>query len=576
MQRFNCKSCDYDLCEGCYLSKHGGRRCLEGHLLQPLGLTRDNGWSCDGRKQPGGCKSGILGFHETKGQPRYRCSTCDYDLCERCYETPDADGKCCRRGHPLLSLGVSRDNGWACDLSKEPAGCRRGLSAYHMSRGVPRYRCERCDFDACDECYETLESTGSKALERASLPRSTSVELDEVPSHWDMSIMSEIDMAAGLCPDDESQKNLYGEVELTEEDISVMQHIFDASYRKIFTRDRGRGGRVPDGLQVVAGVRIQNAQNWKEYVKKLEQIRGQIASLRQSGTPGVCKNGHILVPQGTTRDNGWACDARKEGMGGCESGITDFHQTSGMNRFRCPKCDFDYCEKCYLMRTGRKLCCQGHALVPLGRSCDNGWSCDGHRLHDGCLSGNNTRGLNRYRCETCDFDLCAPCFQRHVGSVNNSVDALKTREAASSLLGPELDQETNSVWLFHGTNDAAARLITTGDFLVDKACSNAGTLYGRGVYLAESCSKSDEYTRENADGYRCMLLCRAILGNVLYDDHVAPNVDSLVRQCVRGTYHSVLGDREKSRKTYREFIVYDDDQVYPEFIVWYKRVYDSA
>lgn len=86
-------------------------------------------------------------------------------------------------------------------------------------------------------------------------------------------------------------------------------------------------------------------------------------------------------------------------------------------------------------------------------------------------------------------------------------------------------QRQQYVWLFHGTSTEAATLITRGDFLVDKAGSNAGTLYGRGIYLAESCSKSDEYSRENADGHRCILLCRATLGNILYNDEVSPNID---------------------------------------------------
>lgn len=93
--------------------------------------------------------------------------------------------------------------------------------------------------------------------------------------------------------------------------------------------------------------------------------------------------------------------------------------------------------------------------------------------------------------------------------------------------------------------------------------------------MAESCSKSDEYSKENSEGLRCMLICRAVLGNVLYCDEVAPNVDSLVRQCLHGNYHSLLGDREKCRGTFREFIVYDDDQVYPEIAVWYERLYES-
>lgn len=49
----------------------------------------------------------------------------------------------------------------------------------------------------------------------------------------------------------------------------------------------------------------------------------------------------------------------------------------------------------------------------------------------------------------------------------------------------------------------------------------------------------------------------------------------LLRQIRDKQYHSLLGDREKCRRTFREFVVYDDDQVYPEFAVWYKRVYQE-
>ena len=136
-----------------------------------------------------------------------------------------------------------------------------------------------------------------------------------------------------------------------------------------------------------------------------------------------------------------------------------------------------------------------------------------------------------------------------------------------------LDEESNECFLFHGTNEKAATLITGGDFLVNLAGSNAGTLYGNGVYLAESCAKSDEYSQENSEGVRCMLVCRATLGHVLYNDENRPNTTNIVNGCVRGPHDSVLGDREKIRHTFREIIVYDSDQVYPEFILWYRRVY---
>merc|ERR1712048_954091 len=59
------------------------------------------------------------------------------------------------------------------------------------------------------------------------------------------------------------------------------------------------------------------------------------------------------------------------------------------------------------------------------------------------------------------------------------------------------------------------------------------------------------------------------MGN--YNDEVCPDVDALVQSCTEGPYHCVVGDREKCRGTYREIIVYDDDQVYPEYVIWYKR-----
>ena len=91
---------------------------------------------------------------------------------------------------------------------------------------------------------------------------------------------------------------------------------------------------------------------------------GVLQCLKDKGEKGVCKNGHGLLPLGTSKDNGWGCDGRNEG--GCLSGITGFHQTKGMNRFQCEQCDFDYCEKCYILRTGAKLCLKGHPLLPLG------------------------------------------------------------------------------------------------------------------------------------------------------------------------------------------------------------------
>jgi len=167
------------------------------------------------------------------------------------------------------------------------------------------------------------------------------------------------------------------------------------------------------------------------------------------------------------------------------------------------------------------------------------------------------------------------------GQVNRDYLPLKTTASAKKMgkdwvLDEGLDENIGEFWFFHGTSQAGAEGITSGDFRVDLAGSNAGTLYGRGVYLAEACSKSDEYCHPTDDGTRILLLCRAMLGSAYYTDERNPDPELIVKRCMAGSFDSVLGDREKCSGTFREFIIYDDDQVYPQYICYYKREYGTS
>lgn len=70
-----------------------------------------------------------------------------------------------------------------------------------------------------------------------------------------------------------------------------------------------------------------------------------------------------------------------------------------------------------------------------------------------------------------------------------------------------------------------------------------------------------------------MLLCRAALG--IYKEFAEQQVDP--RACERAVmeddFHSIIGDRVKARGTFREFIVFDDDQIYVEYVIWYRRAF---
>jgi len=155
-------------------------------------------------------------------------------------------------------------------------------------------------------------------------------------------------------------------------------------------------------------------------------------------------------------------------------------------------------------------------------------------------------------------------------------DKVKSMVAWKKIGGAKADRllhECNEWYVFHGTNPDAAISICENDFTVSRAGTNTGTLYGKGMYFAESVTKADEYAKPNSSGVYAMLLCRVLGGRVLYNDEVTPDPEKLVQSCIEGNHDSVLGDREKCRNTFKEFILYDSEDVYPEYIVEYRRIY---
>jgi len=139
-------------------------------------------------------------------------------------------------------------------------------------------------------------------------------------------------------------------------------------------------------------------------------------------------------------------------------------------------------------------------------------------------------------------------------------------------------REANEVWMIHGTNPAAADGISSTDF--DMARASPSGLFGAGIYFAESVSKSDEYAKGKTEGGReifPLLIFRVCLGNIYYCAERGPDRRQLEARCLgvsgERKWHSVLGDRKKTSGTFREFIVYDNEQAFPAYIVWYTREY---
>lgn len=137
-----------------------------------------------------------------------------------------------------------------------------------------------------------------------------------------------------------------------------------------------------------------------------------------------------------------------------------------------------------------------------------------------------------------------------------------------------LDPNINEAYLFHGTSPESAQQIARGGGLrVDLAGSVVGSMFGKGIYLAENASKSDEYAKEGSGvyvGLCAVLLCRCAMGEVLTVSEAGDMQETLRT----GGYDALCGDRLAAVGTFREMVFFNEEAVYPEFIVIYTRSFD--
>jgi len=141
--------------------------------------------------------------------------------------------------------------------------------------------------------------------------------------------------------------------------------------------------------------------------------------------------------------------------------------------------------------------------------------------------------------------------------------------------------------LLHGTRLEACRSICRKNFLLTFVGKGAtwpgqGPLYGRGIYLAEKITKADEYAEpapsgDEFEGLFAVLVVRCVGGRVNVSRTNAVDKEKLQEAIFHGDYNSVFGERTKITphpKPYNEFVVYDQNQLYPEFLLLYERKWE--
>eukprot|EP00743_Colponemidia_sp_Colp-15_P009984 GILK01010955.1.p1 GENE.GILK01010955.1~~GILK01010955.1.p1 ORF type:complete len:1401 (-),score=269.56 GILK01010955.1:37-3882(-) len=134
----------------------------------------------------------------------------------------------------------------------------------------------------------------------------------------------------------------------------------------------------------------------------------------------------------------------------------------------------------------------------------------------------------------------------------------------------QLNGRLNEKFLFHGTDAVVADIICEHGF--DERVAALGGMFGAGIYFAEQSSKSDQYVRRDSQGLFYMFVSRVMLGTQVYHTQGSmiqirrpPDLPGQRGRCFDSVVFDATGQH------YREFIVYDRTQAYPEFLVAYER-----
>lgn len=165
-------------------------------------------------------------------------------------------------------------------------------------------------------------------------------------------------------------------------------------------------------------------------------------------------------------------------------------------------------------------------------------------------------------------------------AVSTKAPVLTTQLCDRCLL-QDIYPEVNEYYTFHGTPEDRVAVITAQG-LDNRLAGN--TVIGNGIYTAESSTKSDQYAdyvgKRDKINEKKMFLTRICLGEpyILNQKPAAPFKRPPCKTCRKdvcadnsheGNYDSMVVEKFW---IFREFVVFEKDRCYPEYLITYKRV----
>lgn len=155
---------------------------------------------------------------------------------------------------------------------------------------------------------------------------------------------------------------------------------------------------------------------------------------------------------------------------------------------------------------------------------------------------------------------------------------LLTTLKMSKLLNTSLYLDVNEHYAFHGTKSTYVENITRKG--IDPRRSAERLLFGQGIYCAESSTKADQYADDRANRQKTglqILLVRLLIGNPFVSGESKnyrhpPCSTCKTTNCVQSEHVNFDSIVVEGSWMFREFVVYDSNHCYPEYIITYDRV----
>jgi len=190
-------------------------------------------------------------------------------------------------------------------------------------------------------------------------------------------------------------------------------------------------------------------------------------------------------------------------------------------------------------------------------------------------------------------DMQETIRQRRHSQQMQSLDHVKTVDGLPAPERARLAKDVNEVYLWHGCSPGIVTKVALSGFPEKLNSFNQGS-YGHGAYFVEDADHADEFSADDSEGYYrgyyAMLLCRVTLGQtqvlsgpLLVDDArmsgspaASPSTAADRHVGPGRPYDSTIGPTAASYGEFREFVVQDRAQIYPEYAIIYERKYRRA